>query len=68
MHPLMALTASIAIFIGYAYRSPMNSKLYKELGLSLLFGFMVTYPYPYYYNRKYIDIVEECYDIVMEKS
>ncbi len=67
VHPLMALVAASAFFVRYALRAPMTSKLYKEFGYSLLFGFATTYPYPYYYNQKYVDVIEECYDIVLDK-
>ena len=50
MHPLLALIAATGFFVRYALRAPMTSKLYKELGYSLVLGFASTYPYPYYYN------------------
>ena len=63
----MALAAATAFFVRYALRAPMTSKLYKELGYSLFLGFITTYPYPYYYNQKYVDVIEECYEIVQDK-
>eukprot|EP00356_Strombidium_inclinatum_P013366 CAMPEP_0170482850 /NCGR_PEP_ID=MMETSP0208-20121228/2685_1 /TAXON_ID=197538 /ORGANISM="Strombidium inclinatum, Strain S3" /LENGTH=90 /DNA_ID=CAMNT_0010755727 /DNA_START=345 /DNA_END=617 /DNA_ORIENTATION=+ len=45
----------------------MNSKLYKELGMSIGWGFSLAYSLKYYYYMKYLDVVNECYSAVKDK-
>lgn len=42
----------------------MSSKLYKELGLSVLMGAGLSYTYVYYYKRIYLNHVDEIYEKV----
>lgn len=66
-HQLLTAFATLGFFIGYAIRTPMHSKLYKELAKSLALGAGVTYSYPAYYRYKYHSIVEDSYEIVRQK-
>ena len=63
-YTLFSALASLGIFIGYAYRTPIHKKLYKELGYSVLMGFSVSYSYVYYHYLNYIEVVDECYNLV----
>jgi len=40
----------------------MTSKLYKELGYSIIMGGMLSYTYVYYFKRQYLNKVDEIYD------
>ena len=48
--------------MGFAVKRPMTSKLYKELGYSILMGAGVSYTYIHYYKRIYLRHVDELYD------
>lgn len=54
-------------FIGFACYTPMTSKLYKELGYSLLIGGAISYQYVLYHKRIYIASVEEHYDNLKDR-
>ena len=45
----------------------MSHKLYKELGLSIALGTTISAAYPYYYWRKYNNVVDESYEMVKKK-
>ena len=40
----------------------MTSKLYKELGYSIMMGAGVSYTYVHYYKKQYLKYVDELYD------
>jgi hypothetical protein len=45
----------------------MTSKLYKELGLSILLGGGVSYTYVYYYKYLYMQHVDDIYFKLRDK-
>lgn len=45
----------------------MTSKLYKELGYSILLGAACSYTYVYYYKRIYLNLVDEFYFKLKDK-
>ena len=50
------------IFAGFAYYTPMTSKLYKELAYSGMMGAVISYQYVLFYKRIYLASIEEHYD------
>lgn len=50
------------IFCGFAVKTPLTSKLYKELGYSIFLGAALTYSYVWYQKRIYLNQVDEVYD------
>ena len=66
-HPLLAFIFSGFIFVRMAKRAPMHHKLYKELLMSVSIGTALGSFYPYYYWRKYLDVVDESYSLVKTK-
>ena len=66
-HQLIAFFAALAIFIRMAKRAPMHHKMYKELAYSMGIGSAIGSMYPYYYWRKYINVVDESYEFVKVK-
>jgi hypothetical protein len=51
-----------AFLCGFAIRTPLTSKLYKEAGYSVLMGAGVSYTYVHYYKLKYLECVDSTYD------
>ena len=64
---MLAVFAASFLFVRAAKRAPMQNKLYKELLFSLSAGFAIGGAYPYYYWRKYLDVVDESYSMVKKK-
>ena len=65
--PLCAFFATIGFSIGFALKTNMGSKLYREMAISAMLGTGLTYTYPYYYRRIYLNVIDEAYDAVMMK-
>ena len=63
-YPLIAGVLAVGFWVGFAYRTPIYSKLYKEMGYSILLGTGVSYSYAYYHYLKYLNVVDESYNIV----
>ena len=66
-YPLLAGILAFGFFVGFAYKTPIYSKLYKELGYSMVLGGTVGYGYAHYYKLKYLAVVDESYDIVKKR-
>ena len=66
-YPLIAGVLAVGFWVGFALRTPVYSKLYKEFGYSLLLGTGVSYSYAYYHYLKYLSVVDESYRIVKLK-
>ena len=49
-YPLVASFLAFGFFIGFAYKTPIYSKLYKELGYSLAMGGTFGWSYARYYH------------------
>ena len=60
--PYLAGVLSVFYFVGFALRTPMHSRLYKETGYSVLLALATASLYPYYYKNIYITNVETVYD------
>lgn len=54
-------------FCGFAVRTPLSSKLYKELGYSMLMGAGLSYLYVWKQKRIYLAQVEDIYERVRNK-
>ena len=63
-YPLIAGVLAVGFWIGFAYRTPIYSKLYKEMGYSIVLGTGVSYSYAYFHYLKYLNVVDESYNIV----
>lgn len=50
------------IFCGFAVRTPLTSKLYKELAYSMLMGAGLSYTYVWKQKQKYHEYIDEIYD------
>lgn len=59
--PYLGLAFGFVFFVGFAYWTPLSSKLYKESALSLVLGMVSGATYPFYYRRKYLQQVDEVY-------
>ena len=66
-YPLVAACLSFGCFIGYAVKTPIYSKLYRELGKSILLGATFGYIPSYFSHQKYLGVVDESYEIVKQK-
>ena len=62
MLPYLGPAIGIFFFVGFAYWTPLSSKLYKETFYSLVMGTAVAIQVPLYYRRDYIRCVESIYD------
>ena len=60
----IAILSTIAFFIAFAKRTPVHQKLYRELGYSMGLGGMVSYGYSYWWYSKYIEVIDQSYEIV----
>ncbi len=60
--PVTTLIFGVIFFTGFAIRTPLTSKLYKELLYSMLMGAGISYGYVYQQKRIYNQKVEEIYD------
>lgn len=60
--PYVAGAIGFVFFIGFAYWSPMTSRLYKESFYSLCLGIVGSGFYVKSYKRDYYQAVDECYD------
>ena len=67
VHPLMSFCTAVALFIGFAIKTPMHRNLMRELGYSVVGGFGICYTYPYYHYKQYLKKVDEVFDIVTEE-
>ena len=63
----IGVLSSLAFFVGFANRTPIHSKLYRELGYSVALGAMVSYAYAYRWYSKYIEVIDQSYDVVRER-
>lgn len=59
--PYLGAVFSVFWFAGFAYRTPIASKLYRETFYSLILGMATAAPYPYYYRHQYIKLVNDVY-------
>ena len=66
-YPMLSGILAFGFFVRFAYKTPVYSKLYKELGYSMAMGGAVGYSYAYYYYMKYIQVVDESYEVVKQK-
>ena len=48
-YPLIAGLLAFGIWVGFALKTPIYSKLYKEAGYSLILGTGVSYSYAYWH-------------------
>ena len=60
--PVSTLIVGFVFFCGFAIRTPLTSKLYKELGYSLGMGALLSYGYVWKQKRVYLDFVDETYE------
>ncbi len=65
--PVTTLILGGIFFIGYAIRTPLTSKLYKELVYSMLMGAGISYIYVHKQKQKYHAFVDEIYDKLKNK-
>lgn len=68
--PYLGSVFGLMFFIGFAYVTPLSSKLYKESAMSLVLGMGLAAQYPFYYRREYLKQVGLIYDrlnVVFEK-
>ena len=66
-YSLIATILGFGFFCVFAVRTPIYSKLYRELGYSAVLGATFGYSYAYKYKLKYLDVVDESYDVVKQK-
>jgi hypothetical protein len=60
--PVATLALGFVFFCGFAIKTPLHSKLYKELGYSLVMGAGLSYLYVWRQKRYYLSFVDEIYD------
>lgn len=60
--PVSTIILGLVFFCGFAVRTPMTSKLYKELGYSVAMGAGLSYIYVWRQKRKYLEFVDEIYE------
>lgn len=60
--PVSTCFFGLIFFCIYAVRTPLTSKLYKELGYSVGLGAAVSYLYVWQQKRKYLSFVDEVYE------
>jgi hypothetical protein len=65
--PVSTCILGFFIFCGYAVKTPLTSKLYKELVYSLLMGAGISYLYVWKQKRAYLGYVDEIYDRLKSK-
>jgi hypothetical protein len=66
-HPLIACILGFGFLVRFAYKTPIYSKLYKEIAYSGLMGLGCSYSYVYYHYWKYLNVVSESYDVVKDR-
>ena len=52
---------AVIYFVGFAVRTPLHYKLYKETLYAFGLGMLTAMTYPYYYRRQYLKNVDEIY-------
>jgi hypothetical protein len=65
--PVSTLILGAVFFVGFAIRTPLTSKLYKELGYSLIMGAGLSYTYVHQQKLKYHALIDDIYDKVKLK-
>jgi hypothetical protein len=65
--PYLGGFLGLGFFIFYAYRTPLNSNLYKELMKSIFLGGATGYGYVHYYKRIYMQEVDKSYQDLKDK-
>ena len=65
--PVSTIILGAVFFVGFAIRTPLTSKLYKELGYSALMGAGISYLYVHQQKLKYHALVDDIYDKVKLK-
>ena len=65
--PVSTLILGAVFFVGFAIRTPLTSKLYKELGYSLIMGASLSYTYVHQQKLKYHALIDDIYDKVKLK-
>ena len=66
-YPLYGGLLGFGIFIGFAYKTPIYSKLYKEIAYSFMAGMSISYTHVYYHYLQYLNVVSESYDVIKDK-
>jgi hypothetical protein len=56
--PVSTAILGFILFCGFAIKTPLTSKLYKELGYSVVMGAGVSYLYVWKQKRKYLEFVD----------
>ncbi len=60
--PISTLALGMIFFTGFAIKTPLTSKLYKEACYSLIMGAGCSYIYVHQQMKKYHNFVDEIYD------
>ena len=60
--PVATSVIGFGIFCWFAVRTPLSSKLYKELGYSMMIGLGISYGYVWWQKRAYLEYVDALYD------
>jgi hypothetical protein len=66
-YPFWGSILGFGFFVGFAYRTPIYSKLYKEIAYSAMLGMSIAYTNVYYNYWKYLNVVSESYDVVKDR-
>ena len=59
--PYIGGVLAVIYFVGFAIKTPLHNKLYKEVFYSLGLGMLTAIAYPYYYRRHYLKNIDEIY-------
>ena len=65
--PFATCAFGLVFFCIFAVRTPLTSKLYKELGYSLVLGGACSYSFVHYYKRIYLKHVDDVYEKLRDK-
>lgn len=65
--PVSTCILGFIFFCGFAVRTPLTSKLYKELGYSVMMGAGLSYLYVWKQKRHYLEFVDQTYDKLKNK-
>ena len=66
-YPVFTGMLSLAFFVGFALKTPLHKKLFKETGYSVCLGALFGYIPVYFSYQKYLTVVDESYAIVKQK-
>ena len=65
-YPYIGGFLSIFYFIGYAIRTPLHRKLYRETAFSMALGLLTAMAYPLYYRKQYLLNIDKVYWYLQE--